>query len=343
LIMTAAQPQFAHIMFFIIGFILYIYVILDGYGLGVGILSLMARDEEHRAICMGSMGAVWHANQSWLVLLGGILFGAFPLAYGVVFSALYIPILIMLVGFIFRGVAIEYRDQARRKAFWSLAFGWGSFLAALAQGFILGGFLSGLPVENEVYAGSVWAWLNPFAALVALGLVFGFGLLGAAYLVIMVIKTEGDLQNLSYRSAMRAAFLTVATAVVVILWSILKHPFLGARWFAWPGFALTFLPILLSLATFVLLLLSLRQRSEYAPFLYSALFFLLSYMSLAGSLYPYIVPPGITIDMAAASPLSMEVMIIVIVILLPVMLLYNGYQNWVFRGKAGPDYGGYGD
>ena len=178
--------------FALVGFMLFLAVVSDGFDLGVGILSLLTRDERRRSILMGSIGPVWHANLTWLVVLGGVFFGAFPVAYGVIFSALYIPVFVMIIALAFRGVSFDFREEAQDQGPWNLAFGLGSLAAALAQGFAVGGFLGGLNLAGDRFVGGVWDWLNPFAALVALGLLCGYVLLGATYLI---VKTEGDLQQ----------------------------------------------------------------------------------------------------------------------------------------------------
>jgi cytochrome d ubiquinol oxidase subunit II len=330
-------PTVAAIWFFLIGFILWLYVVLDGFDLGVGIISLLSPDEDHRSILMGSLGNVWHANQTWLVVLGGLLFGAFPVAYGVVLSALYLPIMLMLFGLIFRGVSFEFRAQAHRKAPWNLAFGLGSLLVTLAQGFILGGLLMGLKVEKDLFAGGVWDWLSPFAFLVAVGFTFAYLLLGAVYLI---LKTEGEIQRSGFRLALLAAILVLALALGAGWWATSLNPFLAQKWLAWPGFFFTLLPMLLGLVAFMMLLFSLRKRYEKAPFFWSLLLFFFSYLGLTASLYPYLIPPAVTVTRAAASPLILEVMLIVMGFLLPVMLIYNVYQYRVFRGKTPA--GGYG-
>ena len=330
--MTALLPD---IWFFLLGFILLIYVILDGFDLGVGIISLGYRDENQRSLLMGSIGSVWHANQTWLVVLGGLLFGAFPLAYGLVLSALYIPVVLMLFGLIFRAVSLEFRVEAQYQRPWSLAFGWSSLLAALAQGLVLGSVLNGLQVEGNRFAGSVWDWLQPLPVLAAGGLVCGYLLLGATYLV---LKTEGEIQRRSYLQARSAAVLTLLYLLVLGFWGFFRVPHLRPGWLGWP-LLLAAIFILLSVG----LLYSLKQRRELAPFLWSAAIFLVGFAGLAAGLYPCILPPGMTIAGAAAGTLTLKIMLIVVGPLLPVMLIYNGYQHLVFRGKTREGGYGYGE
>jgi cytochrome bd ubiquinol oxidase subunit II len=325
--------------FALIGFILFVAVVTDGFDLGVGILSLFTRDERRRALLMGSIGPVWHANLTWLVVLGGVFFGAFPVAYGVVFSALYLPVFVMIIALAFRGVSFDFREEARDKGPWNLAFGLGSLAAALAQGFAVGAFLGGLNLAGDRFAGGVWDWLNPFAALVALGLVCGYVLLGAAYLI---VKTEGDLQQDYYRYARTAAGWLLTAAAAVGLWAYATIPYLARTWFVWPAALLTTLPACLGVIIFILLCRSLRKRRETAPFVYSLIWFALMIFATAASVYPYAVPPVLTLTAAASPTLTLEIMLILVGVLLPVMLIYNGYQYRVFRGKTPKEgYGAY--
>jgi len=321
-------PTFLALLWFgLLGLILFIYVALDGFDLGVGILSLFARDQESRQILMASLGNMWHPNQTWLVVLGGLLFGAFPVAYGVVLSALYIPVLLMLLGFVFRGVSFEFQAVSRYRGLWRLAFGGGSGLAALAQGFVLGGLLSGPQVSAGQFAGGVWDWLNPFAVLVAAGLLCGYALLGATYLI---IKTEGDIQQRSRRQAQIAAWLVAVASLTVALTAGLRHPELTRKWLA-PGPLVFLISLPLTLAG---ALLSLRKGREYAPFFWTLTFFAAAFVCLAASLYPYLIPPGVTVAAAAAPDNILTVMLVGMVVLLPVMLAYNAYQYRVFWGKV---------
>ncbi len=339
--MAADLHLWGSIWFWLIGFVLILYVVLDGFDLGAGILFLWTKEDKRRHLIVGGLGYTWHANQTWLVVLGGLLFGAFPLAYGVLLSALYIPIGLMLLGLILRGVSFEFREEARHKAMWDLAFGWGSLLAALAQGFVLGGVVSGFKMAGDAYAGGIWDWLNPFTLLVSVGLVFGYLQLGAAYLL---IKTKDEMQTYCRKLASVATFLSFFAALGVIIWSWQIHPFILQKWTAWPGFWITAFPAFLALPTFFWLIKTLRAgKSETAPFVLAALIFALFFASMAGSLHPFILPPVMTLQAAAAQPLTLKVMLLFIVPLLPVMLIYNAYQYRVFRGTAAVGYGFSGD
>ncbi len=326
----------ADVWFGIIGFLLLLALALDGFDLGVGILSLLGREETRRTEMMNSIGPFWHANLTWLVVAGGLLFGAFPLAYAVVFSALYLPVILMIFGLIFRGVAFDFRAEARGRGGWGLAFGAGSLLAALAQGFVAGGFCCGFQMAGGQFAGGLWDWLNPFAALVALGLLSAYVLLGATYLI---MKTSGPLQEDCYRYAQAAAWVTLVLAAAVGLWALKKNPFLTRHWFTFPGFWVTVCPVLLGIVAFALLIYSLLRLKETAPFGWSLALFACLALALAASLYPYVIPPEITLAEAAAPAGTLMVMLAVIIVALPLMLLYNGYQYRVFRGKSAGGYG----
>ncbi len=327
------------VWFALLGFILFLALALDGFDLGIGILTLFGRYEDRRAAMMNSIGPVWHANLTWLVVLGGLLFGAFPLAYGVILSALYIPLSLMLLGLIFRGAAYDFRAEARHQRPWTLAFGLGSLTAALAQGFIVGALVNGFKVAGRGFAGGVWDWLSPLGALVALGLLCAYLLLGATYLI---MKTEGEVQTNAYRQAQVAAWVLLIVAVGLGFWGIFKDPFLARKWLVWPTLWLTLFPAILGAVSFILLISSLLKTGDKAPFGWSLALFFFSCFTMAASLHPYIIPPAVTVAEAAAPPLILAIMLAVTALILPVMLIYNGYQYLVFRGKAGGG-GAYGE
>lgn len=317
--------------YLLIGLILILYVVLDGFDLGVGILSLLRHDERQRGLIMNSISGVWGANETWLVLLGGALFGAFPLAYGLILHALYIPIMLMLFGLIFRGIAFEFREHARHKPPWSLAFGLGSLVTATAQGLALGGLIQGIEVDGRAFGGGSWDWLSVFSVVVAIGVVSGYALLGATYLI---MKTEGELQRLCRQRARSAAGIMIAVALAVTVWTPLLLPHIAEQWFALPALLwLLPLPALAALAC-VMLWRALHRRQEHGPFVWSLVVFVTSFIGLAASLYPSIVPPAITLREAAASGGTLTFMLVGIGLLLPVMLLYNAYQYRVFSGKT---------
>ncbi|AFY45652.1 cytochrome d ubiquinol oxidase subunit II [Nostoc sp. PCC 7107] len=326
------------VWFVILALFLFLYVMLDGFDLGVGILSLTSSDDERRGILMTSLSNIWDANETWLVLMGGGLFGAFPLAYGTILNALYIPIFVMVFGFIFRGVAFEFRELSRRKLFWNFAFGTGSFIAALGQGFALGAVLKGINVdETGHFIGSTWDWLSLPSLLVALTLIQGYVLIGSTYLV---WKTTGDLQETHYKTAKIAALTTLVGAIAITISTPIIYESARSRLFQQPlVYIFTLIP-LLGVWLIWQLWQSLNRKEERAPFVWTILLFVLSFIGLGLIVFPYIIPTRITIYEASADPSSLVIMIIFIGFLIPVMLFYNLYQYIVFRGKVtGNNYG----
>lgn len=326
--MTAVLPD---VWYALLGLFLALYVVLDGFTLGVGILSLLMRNPAKRKTLMATLTTVWDANETWLVVFGGALFGAFPAMYGVVLHGLYIPVMLMLLALIFRSIAFEYQHDHETARVWRTGFAFGSLTAALMQGYALGAVLSGLPLRNGEFAGGVWDWLSPFGTLTACGVVAGYALLGASYLV---IKTEGSLQAHSRHLARVCAWLTVGFGTMVSVWTPLRFDYIATRWFDWPG--TLWLAILPggALFCFMGLLRALRGRGDYAPFLYSTGVFLTSLTGLGVSLYPYLIPTNLSIAAAAAPPNTLRFMLAGIGGLIPLMIAYNAYQYRVFRGKV---------
>ncbi len=337
--MDALLHFLPQVWFVILALFLLLYVMLDGFDLGVGILSLTASSEERRSILMTSLGNVWDANETWLVLMGGALFGAFPLAYGTILHALYVPIWVMIFGLIFRAVAFEFREHARRKYFWNVAFGAGSFLAALGQGFALGTVIAGIPVDAEGhFVGGTWDWLTLQSFLVALTLIQGYVLIGSTYLI---LKTEGELQKTHYRTAKIAAWTTLVGAIFITITTPIFYESARSRLFQEPLVYLFAAIPILGILLVGLLLRSLSRAEERTPFVWTILIFLLTFIGLGMIVFPYIIPPSVTIYQAAASPSALVFMIIFIGFLIPIMLFYNIYNYIVFRGKVtGEVYGG---
>jgi cytochrome d ubiquinol oxidase subunit II len=333
--LTYFLPQ---VWFGILALFLFLYVMLDGFDLGVGILSLTSSDEERRGLLMTSLSNIWDANETWLVLMGGGLFGAFPLAYSTILSALYIPIIAMVFGFIFRAVAFEFREQARRKLIWNVAFGAGSFLAALGQGFALGSVLKGIKVDDSGhFIGGTWDWLSWQSILIALTLIQGYVLIGSTYLI---WKTEGELQETHYNTAKIAAFTTLFGAIFITISTPIFYESARSRLFQQPLVYIFGVIPILGIILISRLLGSLNRKQERAPFIWTILLFVLTFIGLALVVFPYIIPPSITIYEASADPSSLVIMIIFIGFLIPVMLFYNLYQYVVFRGKVtGGHYG----
>jgi cytochrome d ubiquinol oxidase subunit II len=318
---------------FIIAFAIFAYVVMDGFDLGIGILFSRLPEGQERDTAMNTIAPVWDGNETWLVLGGGGLLAAFPLAYGTILSALYAPIVAMLLALIFRGVAFEFRwrDPGHRP-WWDTAFTVGSIGAAFAQGVTLGALLQGIAVDQRVYTGGWFDWLTPFSVLVGLSLVIGYALLGATWLI---MKSEGTLQARAYRLAFGLGIATIiAIAAVSAYTPFLSHAY-WQRWFAWPQVLFTAqVPLLVTIAT-VVLFASLAWRHHYTPFLMTLAIFTLSLAGLGISLFPYVVPTKITIWEAAAPPASLKFMLPGALIMVPIILAYTGYSYWVFRGKTG--------
>ncbi|MCT7978592.1 cytochrome d ubiquinol oxidase subunit II [Laspinema olomoucense] len=320
------------VWFGVLALFLFLYVMLDGFDLGVGILSLTASSEDRRDILITSLSNIWDANETWLVLMGGGLFGGFPLAYATILNALYIPIFVMLFGFIFRAVAFEFREQSTRKILWNLAFGGGSFLAALGQGFALGAVLKGIEVDSKGhFIGSTWDWLSWQSILVALTLIQGYVLIGSTYLI---WKTTGEVQETHYKTARLASITTLIGAILITIVTPIFYEQARSRLFERPQVYVFALIPLLGVLLIWLLLKSLDRKQERMPLVWTILLFLLTFLGLALVVFPYIIPSQITIYEAAADPSSLVIMIIMIGALIPVMLFYNLYQYVVFRGKV---------
>jgi cytochrome d ubiquinol oxidase subunit II len=316
---------------FIIAFAVFAYVVMDGFDLGIGILFPAFKDRE-RDMAMNSIAPVWDGNETWLVLGGGGLMAAFPVAYGVIFSALYTPIVAMLLALIFRGVAFEFRwRKAGHRKYWDIAFTLGSVVAALAQGITLGGLLQGIAVNGRVYGGGWWDWLTPFSVAVGVALVCGYALLGATWLI---MKSEGSLLDRCYPLAQRFAVATIAGMAIVSAWTpFLAHDYYR-RWFEWPQVLFTAqVPLLVAIAS-VGFFFALRHRRSYWPFVIALALFALGLIGLGISLYPYVVPRSITIWQAAAPAQSLVFMLVGAAIMVPIILAYTGYAYWVFRGKT---------
>jgi cytochrome d ubiquinol oxidase subunit II len=322
---------------FIIAFAVFMYVVMDGFDLGLGMLFPLFPDKRDRDVMMNSVAPVWDGNETWLVLGGGGLMAAFPLAYAILMPALYVPIIAMLIGLVFRGVAFEFRWRAHRERnYWDIAFAGGSLVATLAQGIALGAILQGIHVDGRHYAGGWWDWLTPFSILTGLALVAGYGLLGATWLV---MKTTGSLRDQAYRLSL---WLLIATLGAIVAVSA-ATPFLEneywRRWFEWPNILFT-APIPIAVAAVTLLLMrAIANKRDYQPFFLSLALFLLSYAGLGVSMWPHIVPKSVTIWQAAAPDKSLVFMIVGVAVLVPIILAYTAWAYWVFRGKVDPDTG----
>ena len=329
------QHFLPQVWFFILGLFLFLYVLLDGFDLGVGILSLTASSEERRSILMTSLGNVWDANETWLVLMGGSLFGAFPLADATILNALYLPAVIMVVGLILRAVSFEFRENANRKLVWNITFGVGSFLAALGQGFALGSVFEGITVDAQGhFAGTMWDWLTWRSVLVALTLIQGYVLIGSTYLI---LKTEGELQKTYFKTAAIATWTTLAGAVFITISTPAFSEEARAQLFTAPLVYIFAAIPLVGLLFIGLLLRSLYRREENTPIIWTFLVFSLSFIGLGFIIFPNIIPPSVTIYEAAAAPSSLVFMLTFIGFLIPILLFYNIYNYLVFRGKIVTD------
>jgi len=321
----------------ILGVGVFMYVLLDGFDLGVGILFPFAADEDARSLMMNSVAPIWDGNETWLILGGMGLLAAFPVAFAIVIPAVYFPILLMLLGLMFRGVAFEFRsrDPAHRP-WWNRAFFGGSLVATFFQGVVLGMFVHGFTVTGREFSGTSFDWLTPFALVTGAALVAGYVLLGATWLV---MKTERDLQAWARRWAARGLYALLAFIVVVSIWTPLLNARIAARWFTWPDIV-WFVPVpivtaLIAWATWR----SLRRGGEYLPFMGALGLFAMSYLGLGISVFPYIVPYRLTLWDAAAVPSAQAFLLIGTLFLLPIIFMYLGWAYYVFRGKVSADVG----
>ncbi|MGH8799055.1 MAG: cytochrome d ubiquinol oxidase subunit II [Casimicrobiaceae bacterium] len=315
----------------ILALAVFMYVLLDGFDLGIGILSPLAADDASRDLMIDSVAPIWDGNETWLVMGGIALLSAFPMAFAIIIPAVYFPILFMLIGLIFRGVAFEFRHMSARRRFWDWSFHLGSVVATFAQGIVLGTYVQGIPVEGRHFSGGSFDWATPFALLTGLGLIVGYGLIGACWLV---MKTEGELQRWARRKATFLTFGVAAFVAMVSLWTPFIQPRVMERWFAWPNLLLLSPVPVLTLALFVWLLRALQSGREAAPFLLALGLFAMCYLGLGISILPMIVPYTVSLWAAASSPKSQAFLMIGTLFLLPIIIMYTGWSYWVFRGKV---------
>jgi cytochrome d ubiquinol oxidase subunit II len=315
----------------IIGFSVLLYVLLDGFDLGVGMLYGLA-DEKHRPMVMSSIAPIWDGNETWLILGGVALLSIFPLAFAIIIPAVYFPILLMLLALVFRGVSFEFRfEQPWLQRFWSLGFCYGSALATFAQGAVLGAFIQGFTVSGRTFSGSSWDWLTPFSVLTGVALMLGYGLLGAGWLI---IKTEGELRDWARGKGRLCLVGVLACILAVSLWTPLAHPAIGERWFGGNHiFWLAPVPLLTSLFAWTCWRSLGPRGNDFGTFFSAVGLFLTSYLGVAISLWPMIVPGHYTLWDAASSPGTQAFLLIGTLPLLPVVLMYTAWSYWVFRGK----------
>ena len=316
----------------LLAFAVLAYVILDGFDLGIGILFPFTGSDQERDLMMNTVAPVWDGNETWLVLGGIGLFAIFPLAYSILLPAFYAPLIAMLLALIFRGVAFEFRFRTRRwKRGWDLGFVIGSLVATFCQGIALGAFIQGVAVIGRTYAGGWFDWLTAFSVFVGIALILGYAFLAATWLI---LKTEGAIQERFYRLAMPLGAALLASIAIVSLWTPLLDADIAARWFSWPNIVYVAPVPLLVAALAGGIYWTLSRRKEKWPFPLALGLFVLSYIGLGVSLFPYIVPRSISIWQAAAPESSLIFMLVGTAVLLPLILFYTGHAYWVFRGKV---------
>ncbi len=317
---------------FIIAFAVFMYVVMDGFDLGIGILFPALQPGAERDKAMNSVAPVWDGNETWLVLGGGGLLAAFPLAYSIILPAIYPPIIAMLLGLVFRGVAFEARwRDPKHMSFWDFTFTSGSIIAAFSQGVTLGALLQGVQVSGRAYAGGWLDWLSPYSILTGLGVTIGYALLGATWLI---YKTDGPVQDHSYRLAAKLAPATIVSLAAVSIYTPFLENEYWDRWFTMPNILFSAqVPLITGIIIFALYR-ALKKRHELAPFLLTLGLFLLGMIGLGISMFPYVVPDTITIWDAAAGESSLIFMLIGTIITVPFILGYTAWAYWVFRGKV---------
>lgn len=325
--------DFSVIWFAIIVFATLMYIVMDGFDLGIGILFPIIKSTQERDVMMNTVAPVWDGNETWLVLGGAGLFGAFPLAYAVIADALAIPLTLMLIGLIFRGVAFEFRFKATEahRSFWDKSFIGGSLLATFSQGVAVGAMLNGFQVKNRTFAGSAMDWLTPFTLFCGLGLVIAYALLGCTWLI---MKTEHDLHKKMSSLASPLLCLLLVIFGGISLWTPYTHEAIADRWFSLPNI-FWFLPVpLLVLACAWGIVRAVRREAHYAPFLLTLGLIFLGFSGLGISIWPNIIPPSVTIWAAASPPQSQAFMLVGSLLIIPVILVYTLWSYYVFRGKT---------
>lgn len=322
------------IWFVIIVFATLMYIVMDGFDLGIGILFPFTRNAQERDLMVNSVAPVWDGNETWLVLGGAGLFGAFPLAYAVIIDALTIPLSLMLVGLIFRGVAFEFRFNATpsHRPFWDNAFMGGSILATFCQGVVVGAVINGFEVTGRAYSGGAFDWLTPFTLFCGVGLTIAYALLGATWLV---MKSEATLQHSMKRNARGLLLALLAVIAIISLWTPLQHTAIAERWFSLPNlYYLLPVPALVLIASALLWRHLARAASHAQPFILTLILVFLGFSGLGISIWPAIIPPSITLWQAAAPVQSQEFMLIGALFIIPVILVYTFWSYYVFRGKV---------
>jgi cytochrome bd ubiquinol oxidase subunit II len=325
------------VWFAIIGFGIFMYVLMDGFVLGIGILAPFAEDEQQLDRMMNTAAPIWDGNETWLVLGGAGLLAAFPKAYAIILSGLYLPVLLMLIALVLRGVSFEFRFKASTsKHIWGLCFAFGSIAAAFAQGLMLGAIVEGMPLQGGKYLGSPFDWFSPFSMLTAVAVVFGYALLGSTWLI---LKTDGALQNIAFSLTRPLVAVVVAFMALVSTWLPFLSSQIMARWFESGNFVWLFPVPLLALANAVMLWRAVMRRADYAPFILALTFFALGFVGLVVGIWPNLLPPDLSIWDAAAPPSSQGFVLVGTLIMLPAVLGYTWWSYSVFRGKVAVDSG----
>ncbi|PYE33816.1 cytochrome bd-I ubiquinol oxidase subunit 2 apoprotein [Idiomarina fontislapidosi] len=319
----------------IIAFGVIMYVLMDGFDLGQGILFMLAPSEQDRDIMMNSVAPVWDGNETWLVLGGAGLLAAFPLVYSIFLPALYIGVFLLLAGLIFRGVAFEFRFKAHSSRYlWNWAFAIGSTVASFAQGAVVGAYIQGFETENMRYVGGALDWLTPFTVLTGLGLIAGYALLGATWLV---MKSEGSTQQWAYRLVKPLLAAVLLIFALISVWTPFVDPFVAERWFSHIT-PIWLLPIL-ALACAFWIYRSIQAKREGTPFIATMGMFIFTYLGLLASKWPYVVPPNYTLSQAASAHESQLFLLLGLLFVIPIVLVYTAWTYWVFRGKVKADQG----
>ena len=319
----------------ILGVSVFMYVLLDGFDLGIGILYPMAEDDDARSVMMNTIAPIWDGNETWLIMGGMGLLAAFPLAFAIIVPALYFPLLLMLLGLIFRGVAFEFRlKKTSHRRWWDLSFFAGSTAATFFQGVVLGMYVEGFTVTGRAFSGTSFDWARPFPLATGVGLLFGYAMLGATWLV---MKTEGDLQQWARRCALIALYGVLAFIAMVSVVTPILHPQIAERWFSTPNIYYLALVPLITAAIALIAWRALRRNADYMPFIGAMGLFAMCYLGLGISLFPYVVPYSVTLWDAAAVPSAQMFLLIGTLFLLPIIFMYLGWSYYVFRGKVTAD------
>lgn len=330
--------DFSVIWFVIIVFATLMYIVMDGFDLGIGLLFPFNKDAGERDMMVNTVAPVWDGNETWLVLGGAGLFGAFPLAYAVIADALSIPLTAMLIGLIFRGVAFEFRFKAveGHRAFWDKSFIAGSIIATFSQGVAVGALLEGIPVEGRRFAGSAMDWLAPFPLFCGVGLVVAYALLGCTWLI---MKTENELHRKMSALATPLVIALLVIIGIVSLWTPFAHANISHRWFSTPNLFLFLpVPVLVLLCSWGIIH-AIKREAHYSPFLLTLALIFLGFSGLGISIWPNIIPPSVTIWAAAAPPQSQAFMLVGSLLIIPMILGYTFWSYYVFRGKIKADAG----